>query len=339
MAVIGVMASIICLFIISRYLYETAKNFFEKRRISKVELQNVDEPNVSLNNEPIYNEILVKESLDKLNSMEGLLSIKQEMAEIADLIKFDIEEGLFDNKSAVLHMAFLGNPGTGKTTVARIIADIYKGLGILKQGHLVEVDRSSLVAQYIGHTAVLTKSKVESAFGGILFIDEAYNLVGRGHTDFGIEAVDTLLKMMEDHRGEFIVVVAGYEELMMKFLNSNPGLKSRFDKIFRFEDHNAKELWKVCEEQFEHNGKSLDDESKDVLLNYIKYISENRDASFGNSRELRKIVNEVTKNQKLRLAKIPKLERNDELKSKIIFQDVAEFKEIEKKYNKLIGYK
>jgi SpoVK/Ycf46/Vps4 family AAA+-type ATPase len=339
MVFIGTMASTIGLFLFSQYLYEIIKNFFEERRRSKAEIQNIAELNASNKNEPIFNENLVKESLDKLNSMEGLLSIKQEMTEIVDLIKFDIEEGLFDNKSAFLHMAFLGNPGTGKTTVARIIADIYRGLGILKQGHLVEVDRSSLVAQYIGHTAVLTKSRVESAFGGILFIDEAYNLVGRGHTDFGIEAVDTILKMMEDHRGEFIVVVAGYEELMMQFLNSNPGLKSRFDKIFRFNDHSTVELWKVCKDQFELNGKSLDDDSKEVLLNYIEFISENRDSSFGNSRELRKIVNEVIKNQKLRLAKIPKSDRTEEIKSKIILQDVEEFKEIEKKYNKLIGYK
>jgi SpoVK/Ycf46/Vps4 family AAA+-type ATPase len=339
MAIIGVMTCLICLFLFSQFLFEKYQSYLKDRKQSKAEKEREKDSHLDKLKNSNYDEKLVNESLDKLNSMEGLHSIKQEMAEIVDLIKFDIEEGLFDNKSAVLHMAFLGNPGTGKTTVARIVADIYKGLGILEEGQLVEVDRSSLVAQYIGHTAVLTKSKIESAFGGILFIDEAYNLVGRGHADFGIEAVDTILKMMEDHRGEFIVVVAGYEELMMQFLNSNPGLKSRFDKIFRFDDHSTVELWKVCKDQFNFNGKILDDEAKDVLLNYIEYISENRDSSFGNSRELRKIVNEVIKNQKLRLAKILKSDRTEEIKSKIILQDVEEFKEIEKKYNKLIGYK
>ena len=178
----------------------------------------------------------------------------------------------------------------------------------------------------------------EEAFGGILFIDEAYNLVGRGQQDFGIEAVDTLLKMMEDYRGKFIVIVAGYEELMMQFLASNPGLKSRFDKIFYFEDHSTSELLMVCKEQFLRDGKELSNEALIIIEKYISHISEQRQKGFGNAREIRKIVNEILKNQKLRLARIKKEDRTSEMRSTIEINDVLEFKDVEVKYRKQIGY-
>ena len=286
-----------------------------------------------------YDEQVLNDALSKLNELEGLSVLKAEVEELVKLIRYDIEEGQFDHTKSALHMVFLGNPGTGKTTVARIMADIYKGLGVLDKGHLIEVDRGGLVAHYIGHTAEKSKNKIEEAFGGILFIDEAYNLVGRGQQDFGVEAVDTLLKMMEDHRGKFVVIVAGYEDLMMQFLASNPGLKSRFDKLFNFGDHGTKELMNVCGYLFEKDGKLLQDDASEILEKYITHLSEHRSQGFGNAREVRKIVNEVLKNQKLRLADIPKNERDDEMKKLITVPDVSEFMEVEVKYSKQIGYK
>ena len=337
MGVVGIICSLLLLFLLAHYLFDQYKAA-KQRKLDEAELEKEIAAYEAENSKKGYDETILNEALKKLQQMEGLYTLKSEVEELVKLIRYDIEEGQFDHQKSALHMVFLGNPGTGKTTVARIIADIYKGLGVLDKGHLVEVDRGGLVAQFIGHTAEKTKGKIEEAFGGILFIDEAYNLVGRGHTDFGIEAIDTLLKMMEDHRGKFIVIVAGYEELMMQFLASNPGLKSRFDKIFNFEDHGTKELLNVCLELFKREEKILSNESLDILAEYITHLSSNRNKGFGNAREIRKIVNEVLKNQKLRLSEMPKEFRTSELKGTIEHSDVSEFKEVEIKYKKQIGY-
>ena len=337
MGVIGILATLTLLFFLALYLYESYKEYKRQKEADADNEKTLAEAVA----EPVkqsYDETILNDALQRLHALVGLKSLKAEVEELVKLIRYDIEEEQFDHQKSALHMVFLGNPGTGKTTVARIIADIYKGLGILDKGHLVEVDRGGLVAQYIGHTAKQTKEKIEEAFGGILFIDEAYNLVGRGQQDFGIEAVDTLLKMMEDYRGKFIVIVAGYDELMMNFLTSNPGLKSRFDKLFHFEDHGVSELLEVCKDQFEKEGKTLTTEANAIIETYIQHLSEQRQKGFGNAREIRKIVNEVLKNQKLRLAQLTKSERTEELKSSIALSDVLEFKEVEVKYRKLIGY-
>ena len=338
MGVIGILATLTLLFFLAIYFYQIYKENKQKK-MDEATFENALAESLA---EPVkqgYDEAILNDALQRLQQLVGLNSLKAEVEELVKLIRYDMEEEQFNHRNVALHMVFLGNPGTGKTTVARIIADIYKGLGVLEKGHLVEADRTSLVGQYIGHTAQQTKSKIESAFGGLLFIDEAYNLVGRGPTDFGIEAIDTLLKMMEDCRGKFIVVVAGYDEEMLRFLASNPGLKSRFDKIFHFEDHGEDELWTVCLTQFAELGKKLELDAENILKAYIQHISNHRQVGFGNAREIRKIVNEVVKNQKLRLANMEKSKRTVELKSMIIAADTAEFTDIEVKYQKQIGYK
>jgi len=324
-------------FLLALLLHQRIKNRREQQK-ARQEAEKAEE----LAKVPIPRKIdteILNEALGKLAQLEGLTEVKAEIDELVKLIQFDIEENEFDDQKAVLHMAFMGNPGTGKTTIARIIAEIDRGLGILESGHLVEVDRSSLVARYVGHTAVQTKDTVERALGGILFIDEAYTLAGRGEADFGQEAIDTLLKLMEDHRGKFMVIVAGYEELMNDFLESNPGLKSRFDKVLRFEDHGEDELMRVCKHQFKLAGKTLENDAVAVLERYVKHLSEERDSGFGNAREIRKIVAEVLKNQKLRIFQTEKGQRNDAMKASITFADVIEFQDVRKKSNPQIGYR
>lgn len=199
------------------------------------------------------------------------------------------------------HLVFLGNPGTGKTTVARLIAKLYRQLGVLEKGQLIEVDRGGLVAGYVGQTALKTQEKIDEAMGGVLFIDEAYTLA-KGGSDFGQEAIDTILKAMEDKRDSFVVIVAGYSEPMERFLESNPGLKSRFNKNIIFEDYSRAELISILKSFCAQNDMALTTEAEQDIDYYLEWLISNKPDNFANGREMRNLFETMYSNQANRLA-------------------------------------
>ncbi len=203
------------------------------------------------------------------------------------------------------HLVFSGNPGTGKTTVARIVGKVYSALGLLSKGHLVEVDRSGLVAGYVGQTAIKTQEVIQKALGGVLFIDEAYSLAPENaDKDFGQEAIDTILKAMEDHRDDFVVIVAGYASLMPRFIDSNPGLKSRFNKYLYFEDYDGAQLYDIFKGRVERNDYRLDQPAQEAVREHLTELYEDRDDNFGNARDVRNLFEKIVANQADRVAKL-----------------------------------
>ncbi|MCC7301848.1 MAG: AAA family ATPase [Bacteroidia bacterium] len=272
-------------------------------------------------------EKLLKEALDELNGMIGMRNIKEEVNELVKLVRFYQETGRDVLGKFSLHSVFTGNPGTGKTTVARIIGKIYKGLGVLERGHVVECDREGLVAGYVGQTATKTAEKVNQSMGGILFIDEAYALVDqRGDSHgFGGEAIATILKRMEDHRGQFGVIVAGYPGNMKEFIETNPGLKSRFDKTYHFEDYSAEELMEICLMLLKKEKLHPTPEALAHLQKYFTHLHAGRDKHFGNARTVRNAVGECIKNQHLRMSGIPSAQRTREMLEILTLEDVREF--------------
>lgn len=242
---------------------------------------------------------------EELESLIGLDNIKRDVKNLIDFVALSKKREAAGLKSLPLslHMVFSGNPGTGKTTVARLLGKIYKQIGVLSKGHLVEVDRSGLVSGYVGQTAIKTTEVINSAIGGVLFIDEAYSLV-KGGNDFGQEAIDTILKAMEDHRDDLIVIVAGYPELMNTFISSNPGLKSRFSKFLYFDDYNESELEQVFLRFCNKYEYELSDEARVFLHNYMCTLVEEKDDNFANARDVRNFFEQAIRNQASRLMEI-----------------------------------
>lgn len=253
-----------------------------------------------------------KPPMQELEELIGLSVIKEDVKELVSLVKAQQlrkEQGL-KTVPVSLHLVFSGNPGTGKTTVARILARLYKEIGILSQGQLVEVDRSGLVAGYVGQTAIKTQEKIKEAMGGVLFIDEAYTLAKEGN-DFGQEAIDTILKAMEDHRDDLVVIVAGYTDLMKKFVESNPGLKSRFNKFMEFPDYSAEELQAIFDLQCKKYDYVTDEEAKQAIEEKIVKLEAEKGENFANARSVRNLFESIITNQAARIAAMPAPDQDD----------------------------
>ena len=265
----------------------------------------------------------LEEVLGELDQLIGMKSVKSEVRRMAEFCQIARERENAGMKNARLsyHCIFTGNPGTGKTTVARIMAKVFRALGILEKGHLVETDRSGLVAKYVGQTAAKTNEVIDSALGGVLFIDEAYTLVAGGEKDFGQEAIATLLKRMEDDRDRLIVIVAGYPGEMRKFLDSNPGLSSRFTRTIRFPDYSARELADIFRMYARKNHYTLSPQMEKYLDSSMRYLTRDRDRNFGNGRYVRNLFEKAVERQAGRLARLP--ERTPEMLKTLELSDIG----------------
>ncbi|MBQ6899203.1 MAG: AAA family ATPase [Firmicutes bacterium] len=249
--------------------------------------------------EPTYEELM-----EELDALVGLETVKEDIKTMINFLricKLRQERGL---KTPELshHMVFSGNPGTGKTTIARLLSKIYKAIGLLEKGQLVEVDRAGLIAGYQGQTAIKTAEVVQSAIGGVLFIDEAYSLVQGDNDSYGKECIATVLKAMEDNRDQLVVIVAGYDDLMHKFIESNPGLKSRFNKYIHFPDYTGEEMEKIFLLQCKSNGYQIEEAGQKLLRDVFDRMYEMRDENFGNGRTVRNTFEKIINCQATRLA-------------------------------------
>ena len=277
--------------------------------------ETISSSNSEKTNSVIFQEekVPLEEALKKLNNLIGLNSVKKQINDWVEQIKvFNMrrENGLSIPPMSY-HLIFTGNPGTGKTTVARIIAQIYCALGITKTANFVETDRADLVAGYVGQTAIKTKEVLNKAKDGVLFIDEAYTLTNKGENDFGQESIDTLLKVMEDSRENLVVIAAGYDNLMEGFINSNPGLKSRFKTIIKFDDYSPEELFEIFKNFCSQEEYILDDEASKLIKKIIFNMYNNRNEKFGNGREIRNLFENIVTLQSRRVSSIANPTRKD----------------------------
>lgn len=255
----------------------------------------------------------LEEALERLDRLVGLEEVKEEVKKLVHFLEIQKKRKEMGLKSSQLscHMVFTGNPGTGKTTVARILGDIFSHIGLLKKGHLVEADRSRLVGQYVGHTEKKTSSVVSEAMDGVLFIDEAYSLYKNTENDFGQEAIDTLVKRMEDFRERLVVIVAGYPEEMDDFINANPGLKSRFNNYIEFHDYKPEELLAIFDLIIKGNEYDLTPDGRNTLLRYFEDIAVKKKRDFGNGRLVRNLFETMLRNQAMRLSQNKDLKIED----------------------------
>ena len=280
----------------------------QAQRLQGVDISSMsNEELMTINKEDIPYEapqsVNVGDCLQKLDGLVGLKAVKKEISNLTAFLNLQIRRGetqTFQGK----HYVFTGNPGTGKTTVARIMADIFKTLGVVSRGQLVEADRAKLVAGYAGQTAIKTNQLVDQALGGVLFIDEAYTLKSSDGDTFGAEAIDTLLKRLEDDRGKFICIVAGYTDQMHDFIDTNPGLKSRFTQTIHFDDYTPDELTEIFLHLAEGKNFTIDDDTRAAIHRQFEQLYLRRDKNFGNAREARRIFNEAVERQSQRLVKL-----------------------------------
>lgn len=293
------------------------KSFFAniKERANTIGLFNIDIHKPREDNEIKNEDIISLTDIHKeLNSLIGMENIKELIAEINAFVNINKKrrENNLTTEQLVFHMIFSGNPGTGKTTVARILGKFFYTIGVLDKGHIIEVERADLVGEFVGQTAQKVKEKIEEAMGGILFVDEAYSLARGGDRDFGKEAIDTLVKTMEDRKNEFILILAGYKREMEYFLSSNPGLRSRFPIHLKFNDYSIDELMNIAELMARKRQYEITLEGKRELFNIIiqKQI-EKESEKFGNAREIRNIIERAIRRQALRISQKGLITKDD----------------------------